>query len=189
MTPPEYASVCGDIVYRLDDRDHIVFLNDEWDRFAAANSGEGVTSPRVLHRSLWEFVTDINTREIYRHALARSRGGRTLHFCFRCDSPTRRRLLEMTIGRGPDETTEIRTHTLSEEDRPAQPLLEATVPRSDDLVRMCGWCKKVFVGDSWEEVEEAVSRLGLFERPVMPGVTHGICEPCYEKMMELLAKP
>jgi hypothetical protein len=188
MTPTERDSEYRDIVYRLDDQDHIVFLNDEWDQFAAANAGESIASHRVLYRSLWDFVTDINTREIYRHALVRSRGGQRLRFCFRCDSPSRRRLLEMTIGRGPDETTEFRTHLLTEEARTPQPLLEATAPRSSDLIRMCGWCKKVFVGGGWKEVEEAVSRLALFERPVMPGITHGICESCYETMMERLAK-
>jgi hypothetical protein len=45
---------------------------------------------------------------------------------------------------------------------------------------MCGWCKRVSVRNTWVEVEDAVLELRLFEREVLPDLTHGICPGCLE---------
>jgi hypothetical protein len=92
----------------------------------------------------------------------------------------------MRVHRGEDGAVEFRTHTLSEEIRQPQTLLESNPPRSQELLRACGWCKKVFVGEVWAEVEDALARLRLFERSLLPSLTHGICEQCYQKMVETL---
>lgn len=75
------------IIYRVNDQDDLVFVSREWDRFAADNSGDLVTSQRVLNRPLWDFITDENTRELYRQVLKRVREGSLVRFTFRCDSP------------------------------------------------------------------------------------------------------
>ena len=177
-----------DVVYRVDDRDVIVFVNDAWDRFAQANGGEGVISSRILQRSLWDFIADATTQEIYRQILQRARSGHAIHFTFRCDAPQYRRLLRMDVHRGEDDTVEFRTHTLAEE--PRQPIfLESAHPGYDgELLRVCGWCKKVFVEGSWEEIEVAIERLQIFERPRPPLMSHGICDACYQSMLEVLAE-
>lgn len=175
-----------DILYRVNDQDEIVFVNEEWDRFAGANAGEAVTSSQVLHRPLWDFIIDSTTRELYRQVLKRIRDGRSLRFTFRCDSPMCRRLLEMDVHRGEHSTVEFRTRTISEESRLAPDLPESSGAGSGDLLRVCGWCKQVFVGGSWAEVEEAVAQLRLFHRPVLPSMTHGICERCYQEMTKTL---
>lgn len=72
------------------------------------------------------------------------------------------------------------TDTLSIEKRPRVALLDVNVPRSNDLIRVCGWCKKVHDGDCWTEVEEALGRLRLLEYSPLPLMTHGICENCFE---------
>lgn len=177
----------GDIIYRVNDRDEIVFANEEWDRFARANAGEGITSSHVLQRPLWAFISDMTTRELYRQVLKRVREGRPVRFNFRCDSPARRRLLAMEVG-GEGDTVQFRTRTVLEEDRVPTPLLEADTASPDELLQVCGWCKKVFAGGSWEEVELAVERLQLFERHPLPSITHGVCEQCYQAMLETLAK-
>lgn len=182
MTPP------SPVLYRLNDRDEIVFVNAAWTRFAAENGGDRVAASGVIGRSLWEFVADPTTRHLYREVLARVRAGRAMRFTFRCDSPACRRLMEMEVARVPGGETEFRARTLSEETRPAQPLLETGGHRSGELVRMCSWCQRVEVRGVWLEVEEAAARLGLFELPVLPRLTHGICEPCYARMAEMLAE-
>lgn len=176
-----------DIIYRVNDQDEIVFVNEEWDRFAADNAGEAVTSSQVLHHPLWDFIIDSTTRELYRQVLKRIRDGRSLRFTFRCDSPSCRRLLEMEVGRGEDNSVEFRTRTLSEESRQPLALPESSAAGSNELLRVCGWCKKVFVGGSWAEVEEAVAQLRLFHRHFLPSMTHGICEGCYQEMTKTLA--
>lgn len=178
-----------DVIYRINDRDEIIFVNEAWDRFAAANGGEAVMSTRVLHRPLWDFIADVTTCELYRQVLKRARDGRFLRFTFRCDSPLLRRLLEMNVRRCQDGSIEFRTHTLFEESRQPTILLQTHEHDPDTSLRMCSWCKKVLVGGSWLEVEDAVVRLQLFHHPRPPLVSHGICEQCSREMARVLASP
>ena len=113
----------SDIIYRVNDQDEIVFVNEAWDRFAACNAGKDVTSTQVLHRPPWDFINDSTTQGLYRQVLKRIRDGRALQFDFRCDSPACRRLLQMDVRRGEDGTVEFHTSTLSEEIRQPPALL------------------------------------------------------------------
>lgn len=176
----------SDIRYRVNDRDEIVFVNEAWNGFAERNTGAHLVSDRVLGQSLWSFVTDRTTRLLYRDVLARVRSGRSVQFTFRCDSPECRRRLEMTVSREPDGLIEFHIRTLAEEPRPPQALLDPDQTRTETMLRVCGWCKKVKANDRWLEVEEAVSALALFDQPRLPAVTHGICEACFERMTDLL---
>ena len=179
----EVLSHDNEIHYRLNDRDEIVFVNEAWDAFASTNSGAHLIATQVLGRPLWGFITDRTTRLLYRDVLARVRSGYPVRFIFRCDSPGCRRLLEMDVSSGPGDLAEFRVRTITVEERQLQPLLDPDRPHSEQLLRVCGWCKKVDVGGRWAEVEQAVSLLGLFERSLLPGVTHGICEDCYSRMV------
>lgn len=176
----------ADITYRVNDRDEIIYVNEAWDRFAEANAGQGITSEQILGRRLWDFITDPTTRELYRQVLSRTRDARPVRFNFRCDSPDCRRLLVMDAERREDGTVEFRTRTLLQESREPVPLLAANGTRSGELVRVCGWCKRVFVGGAWEDVEVAVERLQLFEHAILPSLTHGICDACYARLMDTL---
>ncbi len=177
-----------DLVYRVNENDEIVFVSEDWDQFATANGGESVVSEQVLHRPLWDFITDLSTQEIYRLLLQKARAGRVIQFTFRCDAPWRRRFLEMIIVGQKGGAVEFRTRTLLEQERPAPLLLDPQADRSDELLRSCGWCKKFFVGGEWVEVEEAIQRLRLFQRRSLPAISHGICGECYEKMNAVVAE-
>jgi hypothetical protein len=181
--------VGGDVQYRVNDRDEIVFVNEAWGPFATANGDQRLATAEVLGRPLWEFISDPTTRHLYRDILARVRGGVPVRFTFRCDSPACRRLLEMQVAGEPGGGAEFRTRVLSEVGREPQPLLEPDRPHSGEFVRMCGWCKKVDLGGRWAEVEEAVSHLGLIDRLLLPQLTHGVCEDCYARMVETLRGP
>ncbi len=176
-----------EIVYRINDRDEITFVSESWDRFADQNAGDAVLSARVLHHSLWDFIADATTRELYRQVLVRIRAGTHLSFTFRCDSPACRRLLEMTVERHPEGGVVFRSRTLSVEDRPAQPLLGVVAGGDGALLRICSWCKRVDVHGRWAEVEDAVRELGLLEAAQPPGITHGICEDCYRQIEAAVA--
>lgn len=175
-----------EIVYRLDASDLIVAVSESWDPFARANAGEQVTAQAVVGRPLWDFVTDPTTREIYRQVLVRIRGGSPVQFTFRCDSPTCRRRLEMTVTATGDGGVEFRSRTLAIEARAAQPLVGASATEGSELLRVCGWCKRVDVDGQWLEVEEAMAALQLLERLVPPPITHGICPACHDRMMATL---
>lgn len=178
----------ADLRYQLNDRDEIVFVNDTWDAFARANGGEELVAPQVLGHRLWSFITDATTRQIYLDVLKRVRSGRPVRFPFRCDTPSRRRLLEMDVAQI-SETIELRTRVIWEEARDYQALLEPDRPASDEFLHVCAWCKKVDIGSRWAEVEEAVSALGLFESPLLPQLTHGICPVCHREMIRVLEEP
>lgn len=185
MTTPGGDS---ELCYRLNNHDEIVFVNDAWNAFARANGSEGLAAPLILGHKLWAFITDATTRHLYLDMLQRVRSGRSIRFEFRCDTPSRRRLLEMDVSQTYD-TTEFRTRVIWEEEREYQALLEPDRPASDQFLHMCAWCKKVDIGQRWAEVEDAVAALRLFEQPLLPQLTHGICPACYRDMTSVLEEP
>lgn len=177
-----------EVRYTVNADDDIVFVNEAWDTFAQENGAAHLTSTHVLGRSLWDFVTDDTTRLLYRDVLARIRGTTAMRFTFRCDAPACRRHLELEVTGGRNGDAVFLVRTLKEEPRPAQPLLDPAQLRSDALLRMCSWCKRIDVNGHWVDVEEAVTALGLFDRPRLPQVTHGICDDCYARMAEAIAQ-
>jgi hypothetical protein len=169
----------GEVVYRLNERDEICYANSAYDVFAEANSGAQVESGAVFNRSLWDFISDSTTQQLYREAVRCARAGRPVRFRFRCDSPTHRRLMEMTIVCDAG-AVEFRVRTVSQESRTSQALLDSRSEHTHAFLRICGWCKKVYVDGTWMEIEEAVDRLQFFERSKLPTLTHGICDRCYD---------
>ena len=175
-----------DIIYLVDNCDKICSVNKEYEEFADENVGIKVVSKSVLNSSLWNFVTDPTTRELYRSALGLVRNGRIIKFKFRCDSPNCRRLMEMQMRCIKNGRVEFRVRTISKKNRPSQALWDPLSIRSNTLLHVCSWCKKIQVGDEWVEVEDAVKRLRLFERPAMPSVSHGICGQCLKETTDIL---
>ncbi len=175
----------ADVVYRVDRQGVIRHANRAFDEFAIANDGRDLSSATVVGRSLWDVVREPTTRQIYDAVLDRAIDGRPVTFPFRCDSPSRRRLLRMTVLATGDEV-EFRVSTVAIEDRPPERLLAADAPRSEAVLAACGWCKKIRVESGWKEVEDAVVALALFDAPALPSLTHAICEDCRDEMLSLL---
>jgi len=164
-----------------------VAVCDNWEAFAQANDGASVFSGKVLGRPLWDFIRDATVSQLYRHLVARARGGRAVEFHYRCDSPTERRAFLMRIEQLRDGEIEFRSRLQSSETRPAVALLDAQTPRNASTLRVCSWCQRIGVdGYGWIEVETAVERLGLLEAETLPALTHGICPPCLGGMDRLL---
>lgn len=172
------------LVYRLNDKDEIESFNEAWKTFAENNQGKDLATDSILNRPIWDFVKDRTTRQLYHDILqtVRSRTPAPVKFTIRCDSPDYRRLLEMTVSANERSFVEFRARTISEDHREYQPLLDPAVPRSDDLLGICGWCKKVRSGERWLEIEDAIKELELFERDRLPGLTHGMCDECFHRI-------
>ncbi len=183
--------VYRDVAYGVDSADRLVFVNDAWSEFARDNAGEALLPPAVLGRSLWDFITDGTTLLLYRDLIARvRRANEVVRFGFRCDAPAQRRLLEMRIAQGANGGVVFTVAMLDAQDRPAQPFLSAGVEREDGLLRICGWCKRIpMPSGAWVEVEEAITTLGLFGRPTLPRLSHGICERCAAAMLSAADSP
>jgi hypothetical protein len=175
------------LVFKIDMDDDIIAVNEAWDAFALKNDAPELVGTKVVGRSLWDFVGDQTTRQLYRELLTHVRGGATVRFPFRCDSPGLRRRLEMIVWPTEDTLVGFESHVVTSEPRVEQPMWERHALRSGDLVRVCGWCKRVDVSGQWREIEEAIVQLTLFEQHHPPQMTHGICSPCLERMLATLA--
>ncbi len=170
------------LIYEIDDSDRLVAVNDAWTSFAVANDAPELSSPGVLGLRLWDAITDPSTRELYRTLLDRVRHGEDVTFRYRCDGPAVRRDMHMRVsleGRRVRFTSRLDQAVIRE----PQPILHRTATRSDDFIRVCGWCKKIAVSDGrWEEVEVAIPLLGLQAAHTLPALTHGICPGCLDRV-------
>lgn len=181
----EGTNIGDELVYVVNAEDILISVDGEWDGFALDNGGPEATTGRVLGRSIWNFIADGSTRQIYRHVLTKVRLTRvSMRFPFRCDGPDCRRFLEMHIVPGSDHSVRFHSRTLRVERRPRQPLLDSARTRGDTLLRMCSWCKKINVDGEWLEAEAAIEKGKLFDTPALPAITHGICDTCRQEMLE-----
>jgi hypothetical protein len=175
------------IIFSLSEDDRIVRVNEQWTRFAQANGGEHLAPPAVLGTDLWRYISDGSVRELYRMMLQRVRGGRTVRYSFRCDSPAVRRMFAMTVSPGEGGQVEFCSALLQQEERAPLSLLDPRWPRDDRLILVCSWCHRVELDPSlWLEVEEAVARGHHLEAPSLPGLTHGICPSCFQEVRRSL---
>jgi hypothetical protein len=174
------ASAPPEVIYTVDDNDNIIAVNSAWSAFAGENDGTQLLPPAILGRALWDFIKDDTTIHIYQRLFARVRAGiGPVKFAFRCDAPTKRRLLEMNIAKQLTGTLKCVVRSLRVEDRPAVPAFESAKADSDELLRVCGWCKRTpDANGEWLEIEQALLRLALFQQTALPVITHGICEDC-----------
>jgi hypothetical protein len=170
----------GDVIYHLNARDELVFVNQAWSEFAEANGADAMQPTLVLRRSLWDFISDPTTRHIYRALFERIRGQEeTIRLSFRCDSPAERRLLDLEMTPLEQGGIQCQVHQVETSSRKPMWLLDPSRPRSEELIRVCSWCKRVGLADEvWLEVEDAVTGLGLFVDQLPPDLTHGICPDC-----------
>jgi len=174
------------LVYRIDGADIIVSVSDNWHVFADDNAWAGdVRSESVVGHRLWDFIQDLETRHLYQEVFHRVRAGKSCQpIPFRCDSPSERRFLEITFKAISDGQINITSRIIRTERRSPLRLLEIDTPRSSDLLTICSMCKKIKVlPEQWEEIEDALIHLRLFEADEMPMLTHGICPGCFQVAM------
>jgi hypothetical protein len=168
------------IVHRVDGDDVLRYVDDAWVEFALENDAPKLTRERVLGRSLYDFIQGSDVRHVTALLLGRVRSHQTtVNVPVRCDSPTMRRFIDLALVPMHAVTVEFRSRIEREETRDAVELLDETIDRSEEFVRICSWCKRVLVEDrGWQEIEVAVEALDLFDATPLPQLTHGICETC-----------
>lgn len=179
MTVPDACA------YELDAGFRLMSVDARWSEFAAANDAPELVSPsEYLGRSVLDCIADSTTALLYEQLFQQVRDtGRSVVLPFRCDSPTRRRFLNMNIERGRDGGLRLETTLTRSEVRPPMALLGRRRDSGGAPLRVCGWCKSVDVEGRWCEVEDAVRVLRLFDQDLLPPVTHGMCPSCHERLM------
>ena len=169
-----------EFIYRVDAHDRIVFANAEWYNFAGENAALAIKPAAVIGFLLWDFISHPETKQLFHDLLKKVREtGRPVTFPYRCDSPDCRRFMELEIVRLPNQEVEFRSRILRQELRTPVRLLEDKVERTEELLIVCGWCKKVAMpAPRWVEIETAVNELHLFDAARQPRISHGLCEAC-----------
>jgi hypothetical protein len=175
-------------VYKIDASDIIVEIDeDRWDDFAKENEAMELVRKNVLGKAVWAFISDPGVRHIYKLLLGRIRGElASASFPFRCDSPNKRRFMQMNIRTCGNGSVEFLSGIVREESRPYTKLLDAVLSRSAEMVTICSFCKKVKVS-GWVEVEEAIRLRPLLDSSPAPAISHGVCEACYEMVVNQLS--
>ncbi len=167
----------------FDSRDRIVQVDDDWYPFALANGAPELLPSAVSGKHLAEFIADHATVSLWEILLAKARAGTVIHnIAIRCDSPTLRRTLCLQVEQ---ERANVRVSSLlvREEPRGYIALFSADRAVQGDPIVACSWCRKFeATASTWVEVESFLSMTGLFEQPVLPPVTHGICPGCFESV-------
>jgi hypothetical protein len=175
-------------IYRIDSSDSIVEIDeDNWDDFAKENGAAALVRKNVLGKKLWDFIADPAVQHIYKllHERIRHKIVATA-FPFRCDSPNKRRFMQMNIRRCGAGSIEFRSAIVREELRPYARVLDSASSRSAEIITICSFCKKVrLLG--WVEVEEAFRVLNPFDSAPVPAISHGVCEACYEMVLNQLS--
>jgi hypothetical protein len=180
------------VSWRFDGDDLLSGVGGHWNEFALANNGGGCVPP-PLGRHLADFVSGTDLCVVWKAVLGLARRERDhpLTLTYRCDAPTERRLMKATITANAGHEVDIISSVELLRPRPAMPLLDAaTANRSDEMIRMCGWCAR-FQVDGWVDVEVACRRLHLLEleSTPLPHITHGICGDCKEALIQGLDLP
>lgn len=173
--------------YEIDKADMLTRIDDEWDGFAEENQAPKLNRASVIGSSLWTYVVGEESRQLYQLVFRQVRRlQEPASIPFRCDSPRKRRFLRLQIDPLPDSGLRLTSLTERIESRPPVNLLDPKHARSDDILTICGWCKKVLLPDqNWVEAEEAINSLRLFDE-ILPQMSHGICPDCSENFIREL---
>lgn len=170
------------VSYQIDGDDAIRWVGASWNAFAVSN-GAPKMDDRVVGCSIWTFVSDETTRQVYRALIARVRTGHTVTFSYRCDAPSLRRFMLMTMTPNAGQGVAFESVTIRTETRVPLVFRVEVQPGSDLMLRVCGWCKQVDVRGDWKEIDVAVECLGLFAGSPTPTLTHAMCPPCFARVM------
>lgn len=167
----------------------IVSVADNWGGYAVVNDAPELVFEAVVDHVLWEFVSDHETREIYRELIWRSFSGHAVKFYIRNDSPDQRRTAKLKIRRTLDGNVEFSIQTIGIVPLPLQELLRRRKRHAAGNVTECSFCNKIQTGPSeWLEVEDAVGKLRLFGQKLLPDLLQGVCPPCHRRLDAKLAE-
>lgn len=164
----------------------IVVLDEEWDSLARDNHALHLIAENVMGRRLLDFISDDRTRFLFQRMFEKVLAtDDKICLSYRCDTPDKRRLLELEVYYVDKELIGLRNKIISIEPREPVKLLDPATEKTDQFVAICSWCKKMRLpSEQWLEIEEAVEKMALFRQPVPPHLTHTICQSCFQKQLD-----
>lgn len=177
---PRQQDTTGEIVsYWLNSDNRIVRVSKLWNQFALANEGsKELLSPEIQGRSVFEFIIGDQTRMYLEALLQNARFlNHAVNRSYRCDSPTLKRYMSMTIQPTQEGLVQL-NHTLLKTEPQEQELIYCHTPTPEyGAVPRCSVCTRLLIKGTWLSPEDA-KILGLLV-PCKPlPVTYRICPSC-----------
>jgi|RhiMethySRZTD1v2_1073278.scaffolds.fasta_scaffold04862_8 hypothetical protein len=201
--------------YHIDAADRIVAVDAAWIAFAAANDAPDLPE-RVLGRPVWQFITNLTVRELYRTLFRRVRETRAgVTVTFRCDSPDVRRFMSLTVEFDDDssEVLACRALLLHEEPQASSVRTIAALrsafatsgvasgsdghapSRQPDVMALSRGAEALLSMCSWckrvnvsgwREIEDALIVAPSLFTEPVRPITHGICPACEDRVRATL---
>jgi hypothetical protein len=175
--------------YRVDAVDRLVWVDPWWLAFARENGASELTAETVLGQSLWDFIADSSTRQLYQgiHQRLRQRG-RPATLPFRCDSPTVRREMRLTITCESSDQLHYESTLLSVEPITTQKFIDPLARRSASQITMCSCCKQCLIeSHGWLEPDTVARFSRIFEAEPLPPIRYALCPKCAELLASIPA--
>jgi hypothetical protein len=143
----------------LDAADTIAAVDEPWLAFARANDANELTRQTVVGRPLSDFIA----------------GPAVVTLA----SPQERRFMTMTLRSVSHGGVHFEYVVDRTERRDEVPLFDRHRPRSEAIVCVCSWCRRLRHADTWQDVERVIAEADLFGADApMPKMSHGICDEC-----------
>jgi len=177
--------------YGVDAGDLICHVDHWWLAFAAENGASDLGRDSLLGRSLWDFIADEPTRTLYQELHDRVRStGNSIHVPFRCDSPTLRRYMQLTISQHEEGKLLYESTLLRTAPQPRMSVLSPSSDRANAFLTMCSCCKRSLLEpQGWLELEEIALRLRLYDQPSVPELRYTLCPNCSDRFRGANASP
>ncbi|TWT82816.1 hypothetical protein CA13_42790 [Planctomycetes bacterium CA13] len=170
--------------YSVDEADIIIRVNDWWIAFAKENNAAVLDEPSVVGHAVWDFIADEPTRMLYKEIHEQVRkSGIPITVPFRCDSPTLKRFMQLTIGKNPRGQLLYESSLIRAVPQARCAVLDSQQKRSNAFLTMCSFCKRSLVEPSgWLEMENISLKLRQYERQTVPELRYTVCPVCVNQL-------
>lgn len=176
--------------YRINANGIIEEIGGDWEYFAQENQGRELKVDQVLGNSLWTYIKDKGTKRLYEMLLNRIRKtGEMLKFPYRCDSPNKRRYMQMELQLNSDGGFEFNNFVLREEERDPNQFFKQRFYSPIAMVIVCSFCNKVRrkKAQGWVEVDEMAREEKILDHENPLRIAYGVCQDCQQRV-NVLAK-
>jgi hypothetical protein len=166
--------------YTIDAADTIVAVSGLWDDFARDNDGESIVAEKIMGQKLDQFIHGDETLMFVRTMIMSARVlQRPVHRPYRCDSPSLKRFMEMTVQPRPEGVVEVIHRELRCEPIACKiPVVAEFSGARAPFVKRCSLCNRVRAKDVWSEIDEAVQAKRLPADVAPLRVIYGVCPDC-----------
>jgi hypothetical protein len=171
----------------LDKNNQILNVSSSWDDFARQNAGESVLSEKVCGRPLREFINGDATRMWVDTLLVLARlQNKAIERPYRCDSPSERRYMQMSVIPHEDGVLEVKHSLLQTEPRRNPVHFRGILRGRVASHRRCSICGRVYHNNHWVEPEVLDT---LSDQNTTLVVAYTVCVDCREGLPHLPKRP